>query len=190
MIGVENAKVFAAAAKKVPKDPTINALIEQMSMGSTSDWTGAGSSNGSKIQRFNTFFKNKFLRVDLTTANKTKKKGNLVMTFVVKNLTRKPLFLMMREAKRPGDTGVSLDCHDGRLVGPSAVVGISYKSPGNGNEKENYSVIEVGEELVVSMKFFFRRGIESDLVSLIMGMERLDEKGPSFFTVGIPNLKI
>lgn len=93
-ISIETAKVFAAAATKIPKTDTVLQLMRQnaglASQGAASTATGL---RPAQVQRAGLLFQNGFLRIDVTsiTVSKDKKKTALSLNF--ENITKQDIYI-------------------------------------------------------------------------------------------------
>jgi len=187
MIGVENAKVFAAAARKISKDATIEELINQSSRSSFTS-----GSTGIQSQRFDSYFQNKFLRVEPKTINRSKDKKRLIITLTFRNISKNEIYIALESSvglyRRK--VNVLLDCHNGSSVSFPKFIGIRHVW--TGNIKEGYSALESGAESVVILTFESKNTIECETFSLVAEMMQHSGQGDKrfHFTVGIQNLKL
>ncbi len=186
MIGVENAKVFAAAAKKVPMDPMIEDLLNQSARA-----TGFGSNaSGVQIQRFDAFFQNKFLRVEPKAIHKSKDKKKVVVTLVFKNISKETLMIAM-DVLSNDHPKATLDCHNGEVLRAPSNTGIAVMQFGH-ERIERSSILDTGDVGSTILAFESDDEVGSDTFSLSIEMFRLTDKNSKSkrFTVGIPNLKL
>ncbi len=181
MIGVENAKVFAAASAKIPMNETIRVLMDK------------GSAQGSEdrqAHRYKTIWKNDFLAIDQVAISKTEDKRDMVMTFLFRNITKNEIMIAMDDKRGNNNfsIGAILDLGNGKRELGSGLIGLN-SCEGESNVNK-YSTIAPGKEALVSFQFGYLDLSESGIVSLLIEMYRYTEKGVTPFIVGIPRLKI
>lgn len=182
MIGVENARVFAAASKKVLSDPMIESLMNQSARSQGS----SGGSSDVQIQRSDAFFQNKFLRIDPKAIHKNKKKDKVTVTLKFKNLLSKTLMLGLNRQAYP-----TLDCHNGEALTRYSISGIARVNDGKYTKMDQASSFGSGDETAVILTFESREPIESDTFSISINLLRFVDDGKFHrFSAGIPNLKL
>ena len=93
-ISIETAKVFAAAATKIPKTDTVLQLMRQnagpASQGAVSAATGLRLT---QVQRAGLFFQNSFLRIDVISFTISKDNKKAILSLSIENITSQDIYL-------------------------------------------------------------------------------------------------
>ncbi len=181
VISVENARVFAAAYRKVDKDEAIEAMIRKQAP-VISGFPVASVPSGSR-------YRNDFLSVDLSSVEISKDRRELTLTLDMKNTTNEALAIVLK------DRVAVIDAWDGRRIRLSShrdMTGLKSCRDRKSHRVnlKNYTDIPPGDTLTVTLKFMVRKPIKSPKVSLIMEMFKYAKKVGPFFTVGFPEIKI
>jgi len=193
MIGVDNAKVFAAAARKIPKDETVEALLRQSARPSSTMGKPGGRSSGLQVQRHDIYFQNSFLHVAPTSISKSKDKKSISIALQFKNLTNEKLYLGV--GRDSSHIYASLMSNAGDSISNSwsdlSITGLP-KIWDNGNQKEikNYTEIDANTQLSVIFKFNTRQIIEGKIFSFGVDLFRYKRSRYSRFSIGIPNIEL
>ena len=193
MIGVDNAKVFAAASRKIPKDETVEALLQQSARPSSSMEQPGASSSGLQVQRHDVYFKNRFLHVAPTSISKSKDKKSISIALQFKNLTNEKLYLGVR--RDPSHIYATLMSNAGDSISNSwtdlSIIGLPIIWD-NGSQKKinNYTEIDANTQLTVIFKFNPRQIIEGNIFSFGVDLFRYKRSRYSRFSIGIPNIEL
>lgn len=204
MIGVNDARVFAAAARKVPKDEVVESLLGQsaraeQSSGQVTPYQAVPADV--QIQSHRTQFQNKFLVVTPKIINISKSKQSVSLALDFKNITTNDLLLMVDngysghdhnhryvEASVMSDQGAMIDRHVGKVF----VMGLtSYSNSGDvWKRKDNFTVIAPSSMTTVIFRFTGNQKIDGNLFSFSANMVRLNGKTYERFSLGIPNIRL
>ena len=108
MLGVNDAKVFAAASKKIPKDDSVIALLSQT--GRTNDSTSVSSA---QVHSFQTKYENTFLIARPISVYKLSDNKGYTVTFEIENKLSEEIMLVSigNEATLSGNKGFTEDIY-------------------------------------------------------------------------------
>lgn len=188
MIGVDNAKIFAAAASKIPKDATVEELLRQSSRPGSSS-----GPSGVQVQRFDTYFQNEFLRVEPKAINKSKDKKQITVSLLFRNISKEKIFLGMKNRIKhnSGPAMVTLDNYQGELLFAerpvSGIPCVLYWK-----ELDKYVAISSGSQTVLICSFKSKHPIYGNVFSFSAEIVKHSAQGEKYsrFSVGIPNIEI
>ena len=192
LIGVETARVFAAAAQKVPVDQTVQNLMNQSSANvSSSPMSG---SSGLQVQRHDTNFQNSFLRVEPKSISKSEDKKTVTLALTFRNISKEDIQIVMKKtsdhycmAGLVDNTGNSILAREKGVSGLPCIFDRESKK----KDKSNYNTLDAGSQTTVVFTFNSREEIKGNIFSI--GMEMCKHEGEerySQFSIGIPNIEI
>jgi TolB-like protein len=198
-ISVETAKVFAAAAAKVPRNDTVLGLMRQ-NAGVASESIGSMTQGKSPIsarpvQRAGVFFQNGFLRIDVNSITLSKDKKMAVLAVNFQNITQRDIFIAVEGAPYTNDCNATLIDNAGTVVpvgsdGGVLVTGI--KCAGFDYPKEYFVQLQPGIKTPVIFTFVAKNqnAFAGNVFSFSVGMLDLFEEHPRRFTVGISDIDL
>jgi len=203
MIGVNNAKVFAATSQKMLKDEAVEALLRQGARISNNSSTSSGQSfGGVQIQSHDTKFENKFLRITPKQINVSKSRHSVIIALDFQNLTNKDLLLTVGDkysnsgassddviASVFGNRGGVIDVSSGSVY----VTGLdsTYLDSDRLSLKGNYTTIGASSKTTIIFRFSQKEAMSDNLFSFSANMARyVGKKSYQKFSIGIPNIKL
>lgn len=204
MIGVNNAKVFAATSQKMLKDETVEALLGQSARVSNNTLAPSGQSvGGIQVQNHDTKFENSFLRVTPKQISVSKDRKSVIVSLDFQNLTNKELFLLVGNntacyscGRNNEDVNASLMGNNGSVIDSNKeyvyVTGLNHVKPRYWKIKTSYDTIYPSSKTTVIFRFDNKKEKILDTVfSFSANMARyLGNKKFQPFSVGIPNIKL
>jgi TolB-like protein len=186
-ISVETAKVFAAAAAKIPKDETVLQLMRQNAGPSPMAATG-----GAVAQRSDVYFQNDFLRVEVTSVAVSKAKNRLSLSLVFQNTSSQELQLAMAAnyyhclSRVADNSGVIAPARNSSKVAVTGLQCIRF-----GEEAQNYTRLSPGSKTPVILAFDADdEEFAGDVVSFSAELLKLEKNGYSRLTVGISDIQV
>ncbi len=186
MIGVANAKIFAAASRKIRKDNVVEELINQGARPSVSP----SISSGIQVQRFDTYFQNSFLRVEpkMIHVNNGDEYTILTLSLLFRNLSKDTIYLSFTW-DGPVEINAALLSSQGEFIRDPEVVGMTNTSSRHPSYKE-FTSIEKETQTVVNLSYKIKGRINGKIFSFSAKMFRLLKTGRKFsrFSIGIPNI--
>ena len=197
MIGVNNAKVFAAAARKIQKDQTVKELLRQSARPSSSMGQPT-SSTRLQVQRHDVYFQNSFLHVAPKSISKSKNNTKVSLSLQFKNITDEKIYLAF-EAGIWGHPTSSIMSNNGETIpiGDRAnIIGLSVVWPGMGreNERNNYTEIDAHSQSTVIFVYKTTRRTSQKILGTIFSfsanMLRYMNNRPARISVGIPDIEL
>jgi len=190
MLGVNDAKVFAATSQKIPKDEMVEALLSQS--GRVSGSLGSSSPASMQAQSFTTFFQNDFLVARPTLL--LKKEDRLILNVEIQNKTASVLRIAWTESKTSpslvGNMGYSMEGNKYEVKG-SGIVNLYDGS--NAKNKNNYTEISPNGKTLATLSFPIGSGnIKSNSFSFNARMLRHSGSGKNYsqFMIGIPEIRL
>ena len=200
MIGVENAKVFAAAARKIPKDETVEELLRQSARQSSSVGQSVAASSGVQSQRHDVYFQNSLLHVSPAAINRSKDKKSISLALQFKNLTNEKIYLAVVRGYDKQAAAASIMSNAGNAIGGCTryctdkvrVTGLSalYGGDRERKNKKNYTEIDPQSNSTVIFTFKSRQEIEGSIFSFSVDMLRHQGSRYTKFPIGIPNIEL
>ncbi len=196
MIGVDNAKVFAAAASKIPKDEIVEELLRQSARPSSPMGQPEVPSSGLQVQGHDTYFQNSLVHVMPKAIHKSKDKKFVSLALQFKNLTNEKLYLGVH--RDVGGIVASLVSNKGEVIRNPAwdvfltgLPAIAYYS-GNDDTKNrtNFTEIDANSQSTVIFKFKFSDGVDGNIFSFSSVLFRYQGGKITKFSIGIPNIEI
>ncbi len=201
MIGVESAKVFAAAARKIPKDETVEELMRQSARPSSSAGQPVASSSGIQVQRHDVYFQNSALNVMPKSVRISDDKKTISLALQFRNVLNENIYIGAEQ----GVNGihVSMMSNNGEVLtlsGRNGLFGLSSVWPGMNREKEisKYTAIGAKTQTLVIFRFEFKgrsypyrlKEIKGKNFSFSGKFLRYTNKGLSRMSIGIPNMSV
>lgn len=205
MIGVNNAKVFAATSQKMLKDETVEALLGQSArVGNNSSTSSGQSVGGIQIQSHDAKFENKFLRVMPKQISVSQDKHSVIVALEFQNLTSKDILLLVGNAhntcnncsSRAYDTNIAIIGNHGTVIDVNSAktytTGLSSVREKGWKDKNSYTTIGSSSKTTVIFRFYNEKlNISDDLFSFSADMIRYTgNKTYQQFSIGIPNIKL
>lgn len=191
LIGVETARVFAAAAQKVPVDKTVEYLMQQSSSKVSS--SSVGGPSGLQVQRHDTYFQNSFLRVEVKSISKSKDKKIVTLALLFRNIANEDVYIAMNSETHYCTTtlvdnaGNSIRPHQGG-EGARGLPCLYYE--GHKETPKNYTTLDGGTQTTVVLTFESDGEIEGNIFSFSAEMLRFKGEDWSQFSVGISNIEL
>lgn len=188
MIDVTNAKLFAAASQKIPKDETVNALL-----GQSAKVSGASGGGGVQIQSQDVKFQNNFVSVTPVSVSKTQNNNQITLGLRFQNLTSETIYLAIKSSDKVyWKPQVSLITNTGEAPYIKKIIGLEVLRThySHINKETSYTAIGAGSQSIVTYVFEASNNrIEGDTFTFSSTVYGLFDKGYQAFSIGIPNIK-
>lgn len=192
MLGVNDAKVFAATSQKIPKDEMVEALLSQSGrVGGRSNLTSSASM---QVQSFDTVYQNDFLVARPTLL--TKNEESIILNVEIQNKTDSVLRIACFD-KKPnpslvGNMGFSIEGGKHSVVDTTGIMCIR-NNDSQKKKKDNYTEISPNGKTVATFSFKFgSKNVKSDSFSFNTRMIRHSGSGSNYsmFMIGIPDIRL
>lgn len=190
MIGVDTARVFAAANATVSDDPIVQQLSRQVGRADNSV-TQSGSASGELVQRYDVTFSNSFLQVVLTSASVSSNRREVSFAMDFRNTSNEPLYIATSFAQglsATSNAGDSLNLRS--ATGLTSVPSAEVVTNSPDTYLPSFTAVDPGSyaSLVVTFRSF--GDIEGDTFAFAGSLVRFLGKRGQPFSVGLSRIQV